>query len=258
MLNAAHFEVVLAMWSNVPVKYTSKNGNGKDTHPTVQTLPMADAQYAETFWSSVSTAFRSYSGVMFDLYGEPHEIPWPCWKDGCTISGQKYVGMQQLVDAVRGTGARQPLLLGGVDYSNNLSEWLAYEPIDPLHELVASVHIYSFEPCNNLTCWNSEVATVAKHVPVVTGEFGASGCSTAFTKRYMKWADKHAVSYIAWAWFPGPCSVEGPLISSYSGAATTYGSAYQSNVEALYKAGSGNVGSVSAGKAVAQSESKKK
>jgi hypothetical protein len=195
---------------------------------------------------------------MFDLYGEPHEISWPCWKNGCTISGQKYVGMQQLVDAVRQTGAKQPLLLGGVDYSNNLSEWLQYEPTDPLHQLVASVHIYSYTTCNNVTCWNKEVATVAKHVPVVTGEFGATGCLPTFTKRYMKWADKHAVSYIAWAWLVGTCAADGPLVSDYSGTATTYGSAYQSNVEALFKAGSGNVGLISAGIAVAQSESKKK
>ena len=164
--------------------------------------------------------------------------------------------MQQLVDAVRQTGARQPLMLGGVNFSNDLSEWLQYEPTDPLHQLVASVHVYSFTVCNNLTCWD-KVATVAQQVPVVTGEFGAAGCSSTFTKRYMKWADKHGVSYIAWAWAIGPCTSES-LISNYAGTATTYGSAFQSHLQALYNAGAGNVGLVSAGKAVGQSESKKK
>ena len=36
--------------------------------------------------------------------------------------------MQQLVDAVRSTGATQPLLLGGEDYASDLSQWLAHDP----------------------------------------------------------------------------------------------------------------------------------
>ena len=83
MLNVAHLEVVLAMWSNVPIIYSA---NGKH-QAGIQTLPMADAQYGETFWSSVASAFRSYTGVIFDLYGEPHKISWPCWKNGCMIGG---------------------------------------------------------------------------------------------------------------------------------------------------------------------------
>ena len=99
---------------------------------------------------------------------------------------------------------------------------------------------------------------MSRHVPVVTGEFGAAGCSTTLIKEYMKWADKHAVSYLAWAWFPGPCTAIGPLLRSYSGTASPYGSVFQSHLVALFNAGSGNVGSVSAGEAVARSESKKK
>ncbi len=213
MLNSAHMEVVLALWSNMPVTYKA---NGK--HAVVGTLPMPDAN-SVALWTSVATAFRTYPGVMFDLYGEPHQVPWPCWKNGCNIAGQQYVGMQQLVDAVRQTGARQPLLLGGVNFSNNLSEWLQYEPTDPLHQLVASVHIYSGKACDTAACW-AIVARVSQQVPVVTGEFGAQGCSTTFTERYMKWADKRGISYIAWAWLPGACTVGGPLISSYSGTAT--------------------------------------
>jgi hypothetical protein len=219
---------------------------------------MADAAHSEDLWTSVATAFRSYPGVMFDLYGEPHLIPWACWKSGCVIGGQPYVGMQQLVDAVRQTGARQPLLLGGVDYSSDLSHWLEYEPTDPLHQLVASAHIYSFNPCTSAVCWNNDLASLARTVPVVTGEFGSTGCSPAFTKRYMKWADKHLVSYIAWAWLPGSCAVDGPLIHSYSGTATTYGSVVQAHLAALFQAGSGNVGSISAATAVSGNASKKK
>ncbi len=256
LLNAAHLEVILAMYSNVPVSY-SVNANGKSKHPKVETFPMADAAHGETFWASVADAFRSYPGVMFDLYGEPHQMSWSCWESGCTIAGQAYVGMQQLVDAVRGTGARQPLLLGGVDYSTNLSGWLAHEPTDPLRQLVASVHMYSIGTCDNAKCWNSNIAPVAKHVPVVTGEFGATACSTVLPTEYMKWADRHSVSYVAWGWAPGTCQLYA-LIKNYSGSATTYGQAFQSHLLALYKAGSGNVGSPAAGAIVSGRSSKKK
>ncbi len=168
------------------------------------------------------------------------------------------MGMQELVDAVRHTGAKQPLLLGGVDWSNNLSEWLQYEPNDPLHQLIASVHAYSYTACNSTACWNGELAKVARQVPVVAGEFGATSCSPTFPKRFMKWADKHYVSYVAWAWLPGTCAIDGPLITDYSGTPTTYGTAVKDQLSALYAAGSGNVGSLTAATGVGGAKHKKK
>jgi hypothetical protein len=54
-----------------------------------------------------------------------------------------------------------------------------------------------------------------------------------------------------------PLLVRRTLISSYSGASSTYESVFQSHLIALYDAGSGSVGSISADTAVAKSESKK-
>ena len=73
----------------------------------------ADADHSPAFWRSVATAFLGDRAVLFDLYNEPHDISWRCWRDGCsTPEGSKTAGMQKLVDAVRTTGSRQPLLLG--------------------------------------------------------------------------------------------------------------------------------------------------
>ena len=33
-----------------------------------------------------------------------------------------------MVAAVRGAGAAQPIMLGGLNYSNDLSGWLAHKP----------------------------------------------------------------------------------------------------------------------------------
>src|SRR5262249_8500692 len=44
----------------------------------------ADADHSPAFWRSVATAFRGDHAVLFDLYNEPHDISWKCWRDGCS------------------------------------------------------------------------------------------------------------------------------------------------------------------------------
>lgn len=199
--------------------------------------PMPDASHAVSFWRSMGRTFKGNRGVLFDLFNEPYDTSWPCWRDGCVLTHDdgatpvryRAAGMQQLVDAVRSTGADTPLLLGGLHWSSDESGWLAYEPHDPDHQLVVSFHTYNFSDCSSLACWDATIAPLAKHVPVVTGEFGESGCTDVYALRYMAWADAHGVSYLGWAWdSSGPpsywgCSSGPALIASYGGAPTRYG-----------------------------------
>ena len=119
---------------------------------------MADADHSPAFWSSLATALRSDPGVVFDLYNEPHDISWSCWLNGCWTArgwkarGWKAAGMQSLLDAVRSTGATQPVLAAGLNWGGDLSGWLTHEPSDPDHQLAASAHIYSCSACNTVTC----------------------------------------------------------------------------------------------------------
>jgi endoglucanase len=235
MLNAANIEVILAMTqetsgTSVPGNATSKKSPGSTV------APMAEAATASAFWRSVASTFASSPGVMFDLYNEPENISWSCWENGCKVKGIQVVGMQQLVDTVRSTGARQPLLLGGVEWSNSLTGWLAHEPTDPDHQLIASIHVYQRLHCSTFQCWNGPVARTAKKVPVIAGEFGDNNCSTGFTAKFMKWADSHSVSYLAWSWLTGGgCGNGGTLLSSFPGTATKYGKAYERHLKKLYK-----------------------
>ena len=113
---------------------------------------MADADHAPAFWTSVADTFKSDLGVVFDLYNEPHDISWGCWKDGgCQVSGWNVAGMQQLLDAVRATGAKNVVMAGGLGYAGDLSQWLANEPNDPTGNLTASFHNYNFIGCANTT-----------------------------------------------------------------------------------------------------------
>jgi hypothetical protein len=258
--------------------------------------PMPDKDHSVAFWESVATAFKANPAVVFDLFNEPYDptdprsgedqnandkVTWECWETGrkptligggqtepCLTqaydeSGNKtsryeIAGMQSLVDAVRKTGATQPVMAGGLDYANDLSQWAGHAPDDPLNQEAASFHNYMGKACDNIACWESQIAPVAAAVPVVTGEFAEEnyaepGCvasRSGFDDEYMNWADAHGVSYLAWAWFvPDPVTVGEDtcsryyLISDYSGTpASVNGIAVHTHLLALAAGGAGATG----------------
>jgi hypothetical protein len=205
-------------------------------------IPMAERDHAPAFWRSVAGAFKSDHAVIFDLFNEPYAISWSCWRSGCRMPAANgrpayhAAGMQQLVDAVRSTGARQPLLLGGIGWAGDLSGWLAHEPHDPAHRLVASEHNYGgLGPCS-ATCRGAIVAT-DRRVPVVLGELGETDCRHAYIDQMMGFADRYGIGYLGWAWnaVSGSDSCEsGPsLITSYRGTPTAYGVGFRDHFRAL-------------------------
>ena len=216
------------------------------TNQATNQWPMADADHSPTFWTSVAETFKSDHAVLFDLFNEPYGISWSCWLNGCqasygspTVITYQTAGMQQLVDAVRSTGATNPLMLGGLEYANDVSGWRQYEPQDPDHQLVVSFHNYNFGVCDSPACWSANVAPLAQVVPVVTGEFGEDKCGDSFDLAFMPWADQHGVSYLGWAWNATDggwdCSGGPALIEDYLGKPTTYGVALKEHLAQLAK-----------------------
>jgi endoglucanase len=201
-----------------------------DLHWTAPYTVVADGQrampdnHSAAFWTSVATKFKADHAVVFDAFNEPyspakvndptHPVSWNCWRDGgCQVprrndnqprGGLTYpaVGMQAMVDAIRNTGATQPILLGGLSYANDLSGWLSHKPSDPLNQLAASFHNYQGEDCDNITCWRTFIAPIRASVPVVAGEFDEDVCTpTTFDRDFMNWADGAGVGYLAWGWW---------------------------------------------------------
>lgn len=185
--------------------------------------PMADDR-SDDFWASVAARFRAEPSVIFDVFNEPHsrwnpatqswafEQSWDCWANGgctapdqpdtdATVSGRTYttVGMRSLVAAVRGAGATQPIILGGLDYANDLGGWRDAAPADG--QLIAGFHNYPGKPCGVQSCWSGEIAALARHVPVLTSELGQNDCQAGFVTRYMDWADRQGIGYLGWAWW---------------------------------------------------------
>ena len=205
------------------------------TYPATGEWPMADEDHSVTFWAEVAKAYASTPGVIFDLYNEPylgHTHPttadWSCWLNGCTntttlsatspharaLVPYQTAGMQQLVNTVRAAGAKQPIMIGGLNFAGDpcglsdkggnggVCEQLAYLPKDPLDQLAISFHTYlPNSSCTTESCWNAFTqAADAANIPIITGEFGEKDCSDAYMDSYMTWADQNDVSYLAWTW----------------------------------------------------------
>ncbi|MEV0201211.1 cellulase family glycosylhydrolase [Nonomuraea sp. NPDC050691] len=228
--------IVEMHWSHG--QYTGQGTGCSDTAATCQ-KPMPDAQYAPTFWTGLANAFKGNNAVVFDLFNEPYPdaaanwnatAGWTCWRDGGTCTGITYqvAGMQSLVDAVRATGATNVIMLGGLTWSNDLSQWLTYKPTDPTGNLMAAWHTYNFNSCSNVSCWDSQVGAVAAQVPVHAGEIGQNSCAHDYIDQVMAWADAHGVGYTAWTWNPWGCSQGNVLIEDYAGTPTsTYGAGFK-------------------------------
>ncbi|MFC0439875.1 cellulase family glycosylhydrolase [Kutzneria buriramensis] len=210
-------------------QYTGNSAGCSDVNATCQ-KPMPDAQYAPTFWSQVAAAFKGDDSTVFDLFNEPYPDRatangWTCLRDGGTCAGIPYqvAGTQSLVTAVRSAGADNVIMLGGLAYTNDLSQWLAYEPTDPLHNLAASWHSYNFNTCSSSSCWDNQIAPVAAKVPLVAGEIGENDCGHSYVDGLMSWLDQHAASYLAWTWNTWDCSSGPALITAYDGTPTAFG-----------------------------------
>jgi endoglucanase len=208
--------------------------------------PMPDAAESVPFWTSVATAFKGNDAVIFDLFNEPYPSRadnfnetegWQCWLNGgssCVGISYPVAGMQTLVNAVRGAGANNVIMLGGIEYANDLTQWLTYEPADPDGNLVASWHSYNFNTCSTQSCWTSQVAPVAAKVPVIAGEIGENDCADTYIDPLMTWLDSASISYLAWAWNADFNCSQGPgLITDYDGAPTAYGAGYEAHLQSL-------------------------
>jgi endoglucanase len=213
---------------------------------------------ASRFWTEVATDYAGMSNVVFDVYNEAttdrrasggsEPFDWECWRDGgaaCAadpIFIKKAVGLQSLIASIRATGARNPVLVGGVRYAGTFNRFLEYVPDDPIDQIIASLHVYHYNggdtDCATTTCFDAEVAPVAAQYPVVIGEFGEEDCQTGFVEALMNWADAHGVGYLAWGWRvyepqDAPECSDLSVISSYDGTPTNYGVAVREHLRRL-------------------------
>jgi endoglucanase len=254
------YVALLQRYDIVPILDLHWVGPGDAAADRLQPLP---DQNAAAFWADVATTFRGNDSVIFEPFNEPFPdgnndtaAAWSCWQDGCTSPqavapdagvAKTYpaLGVQALVNAIRSTGATNLILLGGVQYSNALSQWLTHKPEDPVGNLGAAWHVYNNNLCRSASCWDNVVAKVAAVVPVVATEIGENDCDGAFIAQVMSWLDAHGIGYLAWTWDvygTGACRPTAggqqgqpfPLIVSYDGTPKgVYGETFRGHLLGL-------------------------
>jgi len=236
---------------------------GPGTQKAEQIDYMPDRSHMLDFWRSFAAAFKSDRGLIFDPvtevamadWNDPHPDPpgqWACWLRGCTLDSVYQgaprfaaAGLQTIVDTIRATGARQPIVLGGLDYNADLTQLLTHLPTDPAHQLVASFHVYDFVQGKDVDAtFRDQLEPIARRLPVVLGELGERRCDSgagAYTRHVLALIDAQQrkgtqVGVFEWAWNAGGgwhCPTGrygegGPLlIRSYDGTPTVMGRVYR-------------------------------
>jgi hypothetical protein len=193
------------------------------------------------FWQQVALIYKGYSNVLFELLNEPHphtySVPhqdfWGCWQNGCQIThddsiqgtcnctpAYPAVGMQALVNAVRGAGANNLALVAGTNWGYDLSQ-LKQHPITGSN-LVYDSHPYPYPGKNTPKLWDVDFGYLTSSVPVMSAEFGQYDCNSTFVSQAISYFDQHLMGWTSWAWYNVSPSASGgcgypQLILDYNG-----------------------------------------
>jgi aryl-phospho-beta-D-glucosidase BglC (GH1 family) len=224
--NAAGLYVILDLHWTAP-------GN---SCPELQT-EMADADHSLAFWTSIANTFKNNPAVIFELFNEPYFDPanfsgneWSYMMNGTggafsgfpatSVNGNrknismawKIASFQDMINAVRATGATNVVLVGNQNYSSDLSQWVQYMPNDPLKQMGATWHPYPDSNKGIMYAYPNYYPAVftyaqqilAANVPLVATEFGGQNsagtpnCPICTTME--NFADANGMSLVGWTW----------------------------------------------------------
>jgi hypothetical protein len=109
------------------------------------------------FWEHVASHFKDEPHVIFEIFNEPENISAADWRR-CA---------NRLVRVIRAQGARQLIIVGGLEYGREL-DWVLREPVAGENIAYAS-HIF---PSHARSGWDHDFGKVAARYPVVITEWG--------------------------------------------------------------------------------------
>lgn len=175
--------------------------------------PMPD-QDSITFWRQVASIYKHYANVLFELYNEPHISPQEgaCWLNGCLIHNDrsrandcacfKYltyqaVGMQQLTDTIRSTGAKNLIIASGTQWGYDLT-------LLPQYAIKGENIVYGSHPYNYLgklpSNWETDFGVYAANYPLLVSEFGSYDCGDDYVRQLLDYLDRLRIGWVAWSW----------------------------------------------------------
>jgi len=203
--------------------------------------PMPDLNTV-LFWKDAATRYRNHPNILFNPYNEPYGVSWDVWKDGGEVTERvrggdtrTYItpGTQKIVDVIRATGAKNIIVIGGLDWAFTLEEICNGYEIDDRggNGIIYDTHVYPWKPLD----WDKYVAACAAKYPILVGEFGHYGDHAKpregaqalphheWMTKIIEWIDKNQFHFTAWDFHPkaGPC-----LIKSFDNEPTEFFGVY--------------------------------
>jgi endoglucanase len=108
-------------------------------------------------------------------------------------------GMQQLYDTVRGTGANNLVIIGGMHWGFLLDKVKDYRVKG--HNIAYATHPYDYSD-KQPDRWAAAFEPLMATDPVIFTEFGIHSCDRMpYLNAVLDYADKHRISWVAWAWW---------------------------------------------------------
>src|SRR5487761_1241430 len=179
--------------------------NGAEWGPTSNTI---------NFWKQVAQFFSSqsnssqYSNIIFDVFNEPRGITWSVWQKG----GNGYVGMQDVVDAIRGSSnslSNNLIMVEGPKVAGTLDELDQY-PITGSNIAFAYHHV---DFTQSASVWQGNMGLQLKtKVPIIDGEWAQYASDKAEclgpnapkdVNNYLNTLKQNNIGLILWSLEPG-------------------------------------------------------
>ena len=199
-------------------------GSGWGTSTAQQNMPDWNAV---TFWSSLASAYANNPAVLFDLYNEPHDVSWSVWQNGGATGAtpSQSPGLQGLLNAVRGAGANNVVVAGGLDWAYDLTGLSTNALTDPSgNGIIYAAHVYPNKGTAGASTWDPKVTVATGSHAVIVSEFGqGTNDGGSWDNSLLSWlngSNDNSYVYSGSAWCFS--SDVGPtLLTSFSGYPTT-------------------------------------
>jgi hypothetical protein len=188
------------------------------------------------FWRDVATMFKADDRVLFELYNEPHpdsalgynqDSAWNVWQNGGMVGGFLAAGFQELITTVRATGAKNIVIVGGIDYAYSLKGVPTHPLTDATGNLVYATHPYDYS--NKMPgTWDADWGFLAATKPILVTEFGrnpaSNNCDASYSSQVIQYANGKGAGWVGWAWYVAkmPCAFPS-LITDWNGTPTQHG-----------------------------------
>lgn len=170
--------------------------------------PMPDLN-SVFFWQDAARHYANNPAVLFDLYNEPRDVSWAVWKNGGAETTYKSPGMQKLVEVIRGVGAKNVLVAGGLDWAYDLSGIAGgYALSDPKgNGIMYATHIYPWKGAHAEN-WDPHVTVIADKYPVFVGEVGCEPDPKqpdpkVWALEILAYINRHHFNWTAWCFHAG-------------------------------------------------------